>query len=413
MSKENRNYYVDWWNIKRSTIYSVIALVVFLLITAGGIWWAVKSGGNLVKTETQELPKDAARLLSFEGEVRIIRAATRETILVTKETYLSAGDTVQTQADGKAQIQMIDGSTLSVRPNSTVVIRDSSSIFGGTNVRVALDDGQINVRTQDQTAETQNVVEMQESENRLYSQTDASFNINDQNNGGEIRISRGSVDSTVGGEKTTVRENEFATVSGGKLTAKERLLAPPTLLSPAQNERITAAANGNADASFRWEKAESTSALTFQLQIAKSPFFMPDAMLLMRESLSSSNFSLANLTPGTYYWRVRANASSGQATEWSEPWRFNVVKAEANRALSASDWQVESVGGNIYFVSGKTKAGAIVRISGRETFAMGDGSFRLQISAAAAETTVEIADERGNRNRYLLSLKTGKVLREG
>lgn len=412
MDKKARNYYVDWWNIKRSTIYGIVALVLFLLVTTGGIWWAIKSGGNIGKTENADLPKDAARLLSFEGDVRIIRAATRETILVTKETYLSAGDTVQTQADGKAQIRMIDGSTLSVRPNSTVVIRDSSSIFGGTNVRVALDDGQINVRTQEQTETTENIVEMQETENRVYSQTDASFNINDRNNGGEIRISRGSIESTVGGEKTIIKENEFATVSGGKLTSRERLLAPPALVSPAQNAQIVASANGNADASFRWEKAESSSALSFQLQIAKSPFFVPDAMLLMRESLNSPNFSLANLTPGTYYWRVRVNTSSGQTTEWSEPWRFNVVKVEGSVSLTASDWQVEGVGGNIYFVSGKTQAGAIVRISGRETFAMGDGGFRIQVSSSAPETTVEIADDRGNRNRYLLSLKTGKVLKQ-
>lgn len=412
MADKSRNYYVDWWNIKRSTIYGALALILFLAATAGGIWWAIKNGDNIAKTENTDLPKDAARLLSFEGEVRIMRAATRETILVTKETYLAAGDTVQTQADGKAQIKMIDGSVLSVRPNSTVVIRDSSSIFGGTNVRVALDDGQINVRTQDQTAETQNVVEMQESENRLYSQTDASFNINDQNNGGEIRISRGSVDSTVGGEKTTINENEFAKVSGGKLTAKEKLLAPPTLVSPAQNAQIVASGNGSADASFRWEKMDS-GASSFQLQIAKSPFFVPDAMLLMRESLNSPTFSLANLTPGTYYWRVRVNSASGQSTDWSEPWRFSIIKSGASSALAAGDWQVESVGGNVYFVSGKTQPGNIVRISGRETFAMGDGSFRLQISSSAPETTVEISDERGNRNRYLLSLKTGKVIREG
>lgn len=409
MSKESRNYYVDWWNIKRSTIYTIVALLIFLLGTAGAVWWAVKRGAEPAKTENTDLPKDAAQLLSFEGEVRIVRAATRETILVTKETYLSAGDTVQTQADGRAQIKMIDGSMLSVRPNSTVVIRDSSSIFGGTNIRVALDDGQINVRTEDQPEDTKNVVEMQESENRLYSQTEASFNINEQNNGGEIRISRGSVESTVGGEKTTLKENEFAAISGGRLTAKEKLLAPPNLISPSQNSQIVAAANGNADASFRWE----SPAQSFQLQIAKSPFFVPDAMLLMRESLQSPNFSLANLTPGTYYWRVRANASSGQMTDWSDPWRFNVIKPEANRALAASDWSVESVGGNIYFVSGKTKPGCIVRIAGRETFAMGDGAFRLQISSPASEVAVEISDERGNRNRYLLSLKTGKVLREG
>lgn len=258
MGRDNRNYYVDWWNIKRSTIYGIVALMVFLLLTAGGVWWASKSDWLSNKQENADIPKDAARLLSYEGDVRIVRAATRETILVTKETYLLAGDTVQTQADGKAQIRMIDGSILSVRPNSTVVIRDSTSIFGGTNVRVALGDGQINVKTQDQTSATENVVEMKESENQLYSQTDASFNINNQTNGGEIRISRGSIETTVGGEKTVIKENEFATVGNGKITSREKLLAPPALTAPPQNAQITASASGNADSTFRWEKSENS-----------------------------------------------------------------------------------------------------------------------------------------------------------
>ena len=151
-----------------------------------------------------------------------------------------AGDTIQTQADGKAQIKMIDGSTLSIRPNSTVVIRDSASLFGGTNVRVSLGDGQINVKTQDQGENTQNVVELKESENRLASQTDANFNTNDKSNGGEIRISRGSVETNAGGETTIVKENEFASVNNGKVVSKEKMLAPPTLIAPGQSAQINA-----------------------------------------------------------------------------------------------------------------------------------------------------------------------------
>ena len=63
---------------------------------------------------------------------------------------------------------MIDGSVLWIRPNSTVVIRNSNSIFGGTNVRVALDEGQLNVRTQDSTEGSENIVEVKETENYVF-----------------------------------------------------------------------------------------------------------------------------------------------------------------------------------------------------------------------------------------------------
>ncbi|MGI8470079.1 MAG: FecR domain-containing protein [Pyrinomonadaceae bacterium] len=406
-NKKFRKYYVDWWNIRKSTVYGIAAVLVFLILASLGGWWIARHDW-FSKTGNAEIPKDAARLVSFEGDVRIVRAATRETILVTRETYLSAGDTIQTQTDGKAQVQMIDGSTLLVRPNSTVVIRDSSSIFSGQNVRVALDDGQINVKTQDLPEGTNNIVELKQSENRVFSQTDASFDVNQKSGDGEIRISRGGVETDAGGEKTIIKDGEYAAINpNGKLAPKEKLLSPPRLISPQVLEKIFASSNGTSDATFRWQTADGGAGFIYGLQIAASPFFLNDSIVIERESLASSSFSLANLMPGNYYWKVRATAPSGQTSEWSEPWKFTVVKREESKALTASDWNVEKLGGSVYLISGKTQPGATVRISGREIFASADGSFHLQISAQSAEITVEINDEYGNRARFALSLSTG------
>lgn len=407
MEKKYRGFYVDWWQIRRSTVYRGAALVLLLALLGGG-WWLWRGNFLTAAPDAAETPKDAAKVVSFEGDVRIVRAATRETILVTKPTFVSAGDTIQTQADGRAQVQMIDGSTLSIRPNSTIVIRDSASIFGGTNVRVVLDDGQINVRTQDQSEASENVVEVLESENRLLAQTDASFNINEQRGGGEIRISRGGVESNVGGERVVIGENEFATVTNGKITPKERLLDAPKLVAPANSEQIQAAG----DVSFRWQKPEANAAVGFYLQVSKSPFFVADAIIIERDNLTNQIFTLANLAPGTYYWRLRASAASGQMSDWGEPWKFTIVKPAASETLTAADWQVEAVGGSIYLVSGRTQPGATVRIAGREVFAAANGSFRLQISAGSPNVTVEISDERGNRSRYGLNLNSARAARQ-
>ncbi|MDQ3802119.1 MAG: FecR family protein, partial [Acidobacteriota bacterium] len=360
-----------------------------------------------------EAPKDAARLISFEGDVRITRASTRQTEKVTKLTYVTAGDTIQTQADGKAQIRMIDGAVLSIRPNSTVVIRNSTSIFGGTDVRVSLGDGQINVKTENQTEASQNIVEVKESENRLFSQTDASFNINQKSGGGEIRISRGGVETNIGGEKTVIKDNEYAALNNGRLSTKEKLLDAPKLIAPTALEQILASPGGTADITFRWQKTEGAAAGgTYHLQVSTSPFFVADGMVKESDGLTAPSLLLANAAPGTYYWRIRATAASGQSSEWSEPWRFTVLRREQGETISAGDWQVENLGGRVYRINGKTQPGATVRILGRETFAGGDGSFVLQVSAPSAEVTVEISDEQGNRRRFVLSLASAKVLRQ-
>ena len=144
-------------------------LIIFVcVVTAvvGGGWWAIKNNW-FGPSEQTDIPKNAARIISFEGDVRITRAATRETILVTKETYVAAGDTIQTQADGRAIVQMIDQSVYSVRPNSTVVITRQLVAFWRNNVRVSLDGGQLNVRTDEQPENTKNIVEMQDSETQM------------------------------------------------------------------------------------------------------------------------------------------------------------------------------------------------------------------------------------------------------
>ena len=114
-----------------------------------------------------------ARFISFEGDVRVIRAATRETIVPSSDTELYPGDTVQTQASGRARIGMADGSTLVVRPNSTIIVRDNASADDGkkTNVHVVVDSGQMSVRTEQQPEGTNNVVETPKTNNKMGEQT--------------------------------------------------------------------------------------------------------------------------------------------------------------------------------------------------------------------------------------------------
>lgn len=408
MERKYRKIYVEWWKIRKSTIYGLVAFVAVCAIVVGGGWWAIRNN-FFVPNDVSDIPKDAARIISFEGDVRITRAATRETILVTKETYVAAGDTIQTQADGRAIVQMIDQSVYSVRPNSTVVIRDSSSLFGGKNVRVSLDDGQLNVRTDKQPENTENVVEMQDSETEVQSETDASFNTDSQSS--EIRISRGSVETTVGGTKTTIAENEFAAVNNGRIATREKLLGPPKQNSPANMAQIVDASGGGSTVSFSWQDDGSSPVASYYLQVSRSPFFASDSILVDRSSITSRGFRLAGLVPGTYYWRLKTTAKSGQTSDWNDPWKFNVVKRGASKTIDVTEWNVDRVGGNVYIVAGKTQSGMLVRSQGRDTFAGSDGSFRMQISTPLSEVAMEFGDDKGNRAGFVLSLRTAKVLR--
>ncbi len=410
MDNNLRRYYVDWWSIRKSTIYAIVAIIVSVLLLIGGVWWLWQNDWVITAPEDTKAPKDSASIVSFEGNVRIIRVTTRATERVTKATYVQAGDTVQTQADGRAQIRMIDGSTLSVRPNSTVVISDSTSILGGTSVRVKLDDGQIKLRTENQGESSNNVVEIKETENRMLSQSEASFNINESTNKGEIRINRGGLESKIGDEKVVVNENEYVSIGSDKTYSKEKLLRAPKQQEPTPSKQLYSSGTGT-NVTFGWQERDDHPDATYSLQLAQSPFFVAGKMVAEKESINSTQVAINRLAPGTYFWRVRASIPTGQMSDWSDPLKFSIIKREGSSQIEASKWEVEEVGGGVYFVSGITKPGATVRILQRETFAKSNGYFRIQVSSRSSSVTVGISDEKGNRSQYEISLRSGRVIR--
>ena len=130
MANRTSHFAFDWWIIQKRNVYLVIALFVFCCLAVGaGIY--VWKYGNPLKNAVQLSNPAGARFMSFEGDVRVVRAATREMISASSDTELYPGDTVQTQASGRARIGLADGSTLLVKPNSTIIIRDNARADDG------------------------------------------------------------------------------------------------------------------------------------------------------------------------------------------------------------------------------------------------------------------------------------------
>src|SRR5574338_1178070 len=100
-----KKFYVEWWRVSRRSVYGVTSAVLLIVGIIFGSWWAI-SNNVFVPADTSVAPKDAARIISFEGDVRITRAATRDTIVVKQETFVAEGDTIQTQSDGRCIVQM-------------------------------------------------------------------------------------------------------------------------------------------------------------------------------------------------------------------------------------------------------------------------------------------------------------------
>jgi hypothetical protein len=166
-----------------------------------------------------------------------------------------------------------------------------------------------------------------------------------------------------------------------------------------------------ANVSFNWHDESSGGISGFYLQVSRSSYFASDSILVDRNALTTSEFRLGGLPPGTYYWRLKSMSRSGQTSDWSEPWKFLVIRRETNPLFDVTGWQVERVGGNVYIISGKAQPGLQVRSQGNQVYAGPDGAFRLQISTPLSEVAVEFSDDAGNRTGYVYSLRAGRVLR--
>jgi hypothetical protein len=403
MTTKSNRFDVEWWIVSKRVIYLLVALLV-VAVTASGVGVYTWLYGNPFKSSATEMNVPAgARFVSFDGDVRVVRAQTRESLLARSDTQLYPGDIVQTQADGRARIQLADGSNLIVRPNSVVTIRDNTSTEGGqrTNVRVAVARGQINVRTEQQPAGGSNIVETPLSKNNLSGLTGASFDVRDDNSEG-IRVSNGQLETTTrGGVKTTVQGNEYIALNQqGTIKSRESLLAVPLLVSPRDLEKISATDKGATSVTLRWVRPQTGAPRHYRVEVATSPFFVQAGKVTERDQLEATQFSVSDLRSGIYFWRVRAVAASGQISEWTEPQKFTIVAGQGTADhITVAHVAFEFIGGSIYLVRGRTQAGNTIRIDGRETLAAADGTFQLQISVprAAREIIIEAEDSQGTR----------------
>lgn len=412
MATKRSRFDLDWWIIEKKQIYMMIMLVVLAVVGACGGLYVWKYGSPFKTSATVSEAPAGARFISFEGDVRVIRAATRETIAASSQTQLYPGDTVQTQTDGRARVTLADGSTLVVRPNSTVIIRENTKAEGEqrTQVRVAVDTGQINVRTEQQPEGASNVVETRQTENKLAADTGASFGVNPDKTE-EIRVASGQIETTTAnGDKTTVRNGEYLAINqSGTLARRERLLDVPSPVAPRNLERVQARTNGAASVSLRWQRPAVGTPAHYRVEVATSPFFVAAGRVIERDQLIATEFNASDLRPGDYFWRVRATATSGQASDWCEPQKFIVSPPGTNERVAVSDVSFDFIGGNVYILRGRAQRGTTIRISGRETLAAADESFQIQITIPqdAREVLLEAQDPQGNSEQYRIPFASG------
>ena len=99
----------------------------------------------------------------------------------------------------------------------------------------------------------------------------------------------------------------------------------PVLLLPESDGKA------KAEAYFDWEDVSDPSGVTYTLQIASDENFTEDSIVLEREGLTESEYTLteeerleSTKKEAPYYWRVKALDRASNESEWSTPASFHV-----------------------------------------------------------------------------------------
>jgi len=304
---------------------------------------------------------------------------------------------------------MADGLTLLVRLNSTIIVRDNASTDDGkkTNVHVVVDSGQMYVRTEQQPAGANSVVETPKTKSRIGGQTGASFGVNPEGTE-DIRVNTGVIQTTDrAGQQTLLHGGEYVSVNpSGTLSRTQKLLDVPIPSEPRNLQKLFAGRNGSASVSLKWQRPQSGSPAYYRVEVATSPFFVANGKVVERDQLVATGFDASDLRPGIYFWRVRASELAGQTSDWSDAQKFIVAPIGTGLQVPVSNLLAELLGGNIYLVRGRADPGTTVRIADREMIVPTERSFQLQITVAAdaREVTLEAEDPQGNSSQYRVAL---------
>jgi len=164
--------------------------------------------------------------------------------------------------------------------------------------------------------------------------------------------------------------------------------------APEDNETIYTGNSENAAINFDWRAGVAGRV---QLQVSEEPFFF--SRVFDRQNLEGAQ--TIRLEPGTYYWRVRSFTTTRLPGPYTKTLRFSVSRGSGPQQSGGDAGKprgegppIENVQMEIFkptmLVTGRTAAGAKVRINGDAAVVSEDGKFQSVINIVSGKQTLRI-----------------------
>lgn len=348
-----------------------------------------------------ELDADA-QFLTVEGEVSYQKPGGGWKPAEAR-TPLFNGDWVKTADRSSAELMFSNGSLYTVGQNALLEIY--SMVNPATSKKqntVKMQIGSIEVNTDEDTSTVNtpgtNVV--------VDSKSTAQVGVDQAGKQTSVLNVRGSssVTSVTGGPSVQLATGEKISASReGALTPVRKVLLPPALLGPSDNQIYQG--EPNLEIELKW--APQAGATAYQLQVSRSRLFSSVEINTRRTETTAK---VKVTSEGAFYWRVSSIDAQGDAGPFSTFRRFRItglgktslqtIQGDKTPPLLQAK-RPFNIGGQFYMIEGKVEPGASVFINDEEVDVDTSGTFKKFVSFDKVgwnAVVVKAVDPAGNQS---------------
>jgi hypothetical protein len=175
-----------------------------------------------------------------------------------------------------------------------------------------------------------------------------------------------------GGEQVDLAQYEQASFAGpDSAMVKAKFMAPPILLTPANQAPVVLAGSQSTEVEFTWSAVPGAD--SYRLRISSSPIF---SSLLTDRRLQSTSLRLPSFKAGDYYWSVSSVGAGQKESQASDANKFSVLQQSGQEELVLLvDKYIQH--GKVIEIIGRTEPGATVLVNNEPVFdVMPNGSFK-------------------------------------
>lgn len=337
-----------------------------------------------------------ASMSYVKGSVEVNLAGSLEWQPAKKSIKLKKGDKVRTRSGSRCVVQFDDGSQLTIKSDSLVLIDEMTE-----DIRTRTKNSAIKLLVSDVEA---SILRPTAKGSRFLIETPGSvaqvrkarmnIRVNERNET-EYKLLSGDVSVRAGDREVKLGQSEVVTLAKtGGVLSRGRLLGVPAAREPGNLAwMVTRAEKSPVKFSWSWLK----EARYYHLVVATDRYF--SNVIYDNSKVSGTSATVRGLPPGLYYWRISCVDGKGQESLFSSFQVFRVIRDEVPPQLSLNDPIVFSnTSGSRVYLSGAVEPGSSLSFNGRQVPLSPDGVFRsfLTVGRGQGAINVRAADQAGN-----------------